>query len=47
MKTLRLAAVATIALLTVGCSGGGDSAPTTAASRMAGCVSIFSSISRG
>ena len=31
MKTLRLAAVATIALLTVGCSGGGDSAPTTAA----------------
>jgi len=30
MKTLRLAAVATIALLTVGCSGGGDSAPTTA-----------------
>ena len=30
MKTLRLAAVATIALLTVGCSGGGDSAPSTA-----------------
>ena len=35
MKTLRLAAVATIALLTVGCSGGGDSAPTTAADTVA------------